>query len=52
MDRVLKGEIEGFLEDVTKSTGPVPVFPKPANWEAPYAKYAHGWWDMFTFNKK
>jgi hypothetical protein len=48
MDRVLKGELEGSLAEVTASTGPVPPFAKPAAWTAPYNKYSAGWWSMFT----
>lgn len=51
LDRVLKGEIDGTIEEATASTGPVPKFPAPATWEAPYNKYAYGWWDMFTYKK-
>jgi hypothetical protein len=51
MDRVLIGELNGALPDVTASKGPAPAFPKPASWAAPYLKYAAGWWDMFTFKK-
>jgi hypothetical protein len=42
MDRVLKGELSGSLADVTASKGPVPPFPKPAAWTAPYNKYSAG----------
>lgn len=51
LDRVLKGEVDGTLEEVTASTGAVPKFPAPEKWEAPYNKYAYGWWDMFTYGK-
>ena len=49
MDRVLIGELEGSVAEVTASKGPAPVFPKPARWTAPYNKYAAGWWSMFTY---
>jgi hypothetical protein len=48
MDRVLKGELQGSLGDVTASKAAVPQFAKPASWSAPYNKYSQGWWDMFT----
>ena len=48
MDRVLKGELQGRLADVTASKAAVPQFAKPASWNAPYNKYSQGWWDMFT----
>lgn len=49
MDRVLKGELQGSLGDVTASGGAVPPFARPASWTAPYNKYSQGWWDMFTY---
>jgi len=48
LDRVLRGELQGSLADVTASKGAVAPFAKPASWTAPYLKYSQGWWDMFT----
>ncbi|KAK9829728.1 hypothetical protein WJX72_007542 [[Myrmecia] bisecta] len=48
LDRVLKLELgELSLEEVTKSTGPLPEFKKPDKWTAPYPPYKPGWWEVF-----
>ncbi len=52
MDRVYKGGVEGAACDILKSSAPVDpsAFEAPANWTAPYAKYAAGWWSVFEPN--
>ena len=52
MDRVYKGGVEGATCDILKSNAPIDPdsFAKPANWTAPYAKYAAGWWSVFEPN--
>lgn len=48
LDRVLKVDLGKMtMAEVTKSNGKIPEFPKPDNWIAPYAPYAHGWWEVF-----
>ena len=48
LDRVLKLNLGSIsVEEATKSLGPVPEFPPYENWIAPYAPYAHGWWNVF-----
>ncbi len=52
LDRVYKGGVEGAARDILKSSAPVDpsAFEAPANWTAPYAKYAAGWWSVFEPN--
>lgn len=37
LDRVLIGQLEGGVDEITKSTAPLPPFPQPASWAAPCA---------------
>ena len=51
LDRVLKLDLGPMsIDDATKNTVPVPEFKPPANWTAPYAPYAPGWWEKFMRN--
>lgn len=48
MDRVIEVSLPDMTaEEVATSTQPVPKFPPPTNWTAPYVPYAWGWWDRF-----
>ncbi|KAL4421740.1 hypothetical protein ABPG77_002356 [Micractinium sp. CCAP 211/92] len=48
LDRVIQVQLKDMTaEEVATSTQPVPKFPPPAKWTAPYKPYAWGWWDRF-----
>jgi hypothetical protein len=48
LDRVIQVSLPNMsAEEAATSTQPVPKFPPPANWTAPYKPYAWGWWERF-----
>ena len=48
LDRVMKLELAGLSADEALAAGaPLPEFPRPAKWTAPYPAYTPGWWKAF-----
>jgi hypothetical protein len=48
LDRVMEMSLPNMTaEEVATSGAPVPNYPPPANWTAPYVPYAQGWWERF-----
>ncbi|EFN51534.1 hypothetical protein CHLNCDRAFT_59241 [Chlorella variabilis] len=48
LDRVIEVSLPNMsAEEVATCGQPVPKFPPPAKWTAPYKPYAWGWWDRF-----
>lgn len=48
LDRVLMFDLSAVPQaEVLQAGEPVPRYPPPAKWTAPYAPYAAGWWEVF-----
>lgn len=48
LDRVLRFDLGALPAEQALAAGaPLPEFPKPAKWTAPYPMYTPGWWKVF-----